>query len=56
MQTEGETDLPVNDNKTAAKRTAGEAGWRLSRYNLSASVPGKDTVAIVNLFKGICAE
>ena len=38
------------------KRTAGEAGWHLSRYNLSAPVPGKDAVAIANLFKGICAE
>ena len=37
-------------------RTAGEAGWHLSRYNLSAPVPGKDTVAIANLFKGTCAE
>ena len=37
-------------------RTAGEAGWRLSRYNLSAPVPGKDAVAIANLFKGTCAE
>ena len=38
------------------KRTAGEAGWHLSRYNLSAPVPGKDAVAIANLFKGTCAE
>ena len=38
------------------QKTAGEAGWRLSRYNLSADVPGKDTVAIANLFKGTCAE
>jgi len=37
-------------------RTAGEAGWRLSRYNLSATVPGKDAVAIANLYKGTCAE
>ena len=37
-------------------RTAGEAGWHVSRYNLSARIPGKDTVAIANLFKGVCAE
>jgi len=40
----------------AEKRTAGEAGWRLSRYNLSAPVPGKeDSDIIVNLFKGTVA-
>ena len=42
--------------QAAKKRTAGEAGWRLSRYNLSAPVPGKDAVAIANLMKGTCAE
>lgn len=40
----------------AAVRTAGEAGWRISRYNLSAPVPGKDAMAIANLYKGTCAE
>ena len=43
-------------NNQEIKRTAGEAGWHLSRYNLSAPVPGKDAVAIANLFKGTCAE
>ena len=43
------------DNRET-KRTAGEAGWRLSRYNLSAPVPGRDAVAIANLFRGTCAE
>ena len=38
------------------EKTAGEAGWHLSRYNLSAPIPGKDRVAIVNLFRGNCAE
>ncbi|MBR3314679.1 MAG: hypothetical protein IKG18_11130 [Atopobiaceae bacterium] len=38
------------------KRTAGEAGWHASRYNLFAAVPGSDNVAIANLFKGNCAE
>jgi len=38
------------------KRTAKEAGWHLSRYNLSAPVPGRNTVAITNLFQGNCAE
>ena len=37
-------------------RTAGEVGWHLSQYLLSAPVPGTDNVAIANLFKGTCAE
>lgn len=39
-----------------AQRTAAEAGWHVSRYNLSAPVPGKKAVAIANLYKGTCAE
>ena len=39
-----------------ARRTAGEAGWHVSRYNLMAKVPGTKKVAIANLFKGNCAE
>ena len=37
-------------------RTAGEAGWHASRYNLLSVVPGTEHVAIVNLYKGTCAE
>ena len=37
-------------------RTAGEAGWHVSRYNLMASVPDTKMTAVVNLFKGNCAE
>ena len=37
-------------------RTAGEAGWHVSRYNLSAKIPGTKMVAIANLYKGVCAE
>ncbi len=37
-------------------KTAGEAGWHESRYNLRAKVPDKGVVAIVNLYKGTCAE
>ena len=37
-------------------RTAGEAGWHVSRYNLIAPVPDSRKVAIANLFKGNCAE
>ena len=39
-----------------ASRTAGEAGWHVSRYNINAPVPGTKNVAIANLFKGNCAE
>ena len=35
-------------------RTTYEAGWRLSRYNLFASIPGTKNVAIANLYKGTC--
>ncbi len=41
---------------TPPARTAGEAGWHVSRYNLSARVPGTKMVAIANLYKGTCAE
>ncbi len=37
-------------------RTAGEAGWHVSRYNLMAKVPDTKNVAIANIFKGNCAE
>ena len=47
--------MPV-ESETQATRTAGEAGWHVSRYNLHAAVPGTKNVAIANLFKGNCAE
>ena len=37
-------------------KTAFEAGWRVSRYNLHAPIPGTKNVAIANLFKGTCGE
>lgn len=37
-------------------RSAGEAGWRISRYNLYAVVPGTEMTAVANLFKGVCSE
>ncbi len=46
----------MDQAKEDARRTAGEAGWHASRYNLMAKVPGSDNVAIANLFKGTCAE
>ena len=35
-------------------RTAGEAGWRISRYNISAPVPGAEKMIIANLFRMTC--
>ena len=35
-------------------KTAYEAGWRASRYNLFAPIPGTKNVAIANLFRGTC--
>ena len=37
-------------------RTAGEAGWHVSRYNLMTPVPNIKMTAIANLYKGNCAE
>ena len=37
-------------------KTAAEAGWRVSRYNLSLELPEKGRTAIVNLFRGTCKE
>ncbi len=41
-------------NGKAKARTAGEAGWRLSRYNLLAKIEGTGKVAVANLFRGTC--
>ncbi|MBQ9004410.1 MAG: radical SAM protein, partial [Eggerthellaceae bacterium] len=43
-----------NDN--VESRTAGEAGWHVSRYNLFAKVPDTKMTAIANLYAGNCAE
>lgn len=37
-------------------KTAAEAGWRYSRYNLFARVPDTDTVVLVNTLYGRCQE
>lgn len=37
-------------------RTAGEAGWRVSRYNLAAKIPDSENIAIANLFRGTCGQ
>ncbi|MBQ9004517.1 MAG: radical SAM protein [Eggerthellaceae bacterium] len=43
-------------NDKVESRTAGEAGWHASRYNLFAKVPDTKMTAIANLFAGNCAE
>ncbi len=45
----------IDNESVEQARTAGEAGWRVSRYNLSASIPGTKNIAIANLYKGNCA-
>ena len=50
-------EMETNMNQDAHKgRTAGEAGWHESQYNLRAPIPDSQYVAIANLFKGNCAE
>jgi len=49
-----ETKQPINETITEG-RTAGEAGWHYSRYNLTAPMPGKEgSVIIANLLRGTC--
>lgn len=45
----------MDQDQEKKDRTAGEAGWRQSCYNLSARIPGTDKMVIANLFRGICA-
>lgn len=47
---------PANCTDSTTQRTAAEAGWHVSRYNLMAKVPDSKMVAIANLYKGTCAE
>ena len=46
----------MEDTTEKTSRTAGEAGWHVSRYNLMAPVPDTKMTAIANIFKGNCAE
>ena len=48
--------MTANENASSESRTAAEAGWHVSRYNLMAPIPGTRKVAIANLYKGNCAE
>jgi uncharacterized protein len=44
----------ANEHKTT--RSAAEAGWHVSRYNISAKVPETGKTVIVNLLTGSCSE
>ena len=54
--------MQENKNRTDAEeadlsaQTLKDSGWRVSRYNLFARVPGTNMTAGVNLYKGICAS
>lgn len=54
MASENRTESEATEQPTKG-RTAGEAGWHVSRYNISAKIPGTKNYAIANLFKGNCA-
>lgn len=46
----------MDSNDTQKVRTAAEAGWRVSRYNVAAKIPDSKMVAIYNTYKRTCAE
>lgn len=45
----------MKQHQESQTQTAGEAGWRQSRYNLCVRIPGTDKAVIANLFRGTCA-
>ena len=45
----------MDSNDTQAVRTAAEAGWHVSPYNVAARVPNSKMTAIYNTFKRTCA-
>lgn len=46
----------MEPNNTNAERTAAEAGWRESRYNIYAQIPDTQKVAIFNTRTRVCVE
>ncbi len=46
----------MGSSDTQTTRTAAEAGWHVSRYNLTAQIPDSKMVAIFNTLKRTCAE
>ncbi len=47
--------MSTDVSSTQETRTAAQAGWHISRYNIQAAVPDSSMVAIANLFRGTCA-
>ena len=48
--------MTTSDAQVTESRTAAQAGWHVSRYNLTVPLPDSKRVAITNLYKGTCAE
>lgn len=48
--------MTTGSTDQGTQKTASDAGWHVSRYNLQAKVPDSKMLAIANLFKGTCAE
>ena len=43
-----------DDHSEKRHKTAGEAGWHVSRYLIWATVPGAQNIAVANLLNGTC--
>ena len=56
MGQETQDDTTQEKKNATTGRTASDAGWHVSRYNVSAPIADSANVAIANLFKGTCAE
>ena len=46
----------MDSNDAQTTRTAAEAGWHVSRYNVAAPIPGTKMTAIYNTYKRTCGE
>ena len=46
----------MNSGDPQATRTAAEAGWHISRYNLTAHIPDSKMTAIYNTYRRTCGE
>ena len=46
----------MNTGETQACRTAAEAGWHVSHYNIKAPTPDSEKTAIYNTYKRSCDE
>ena len=46
----------MDSNDMQKKRTASEAGWHISRYNVAARIPDSKMTAIFNTYRHTCAE